>query len=530
MPKYITFDLIADENLKLSKTNMQVDSQDSMDYIGGSTIRGAFIYKYIRANNISNINQGEHREKLLAGGIKFLNAYPVYKDERSVPLPKCYFAPKEKIRTFEDKIEISLGLDRPLPQGFEKVRLGEYVNMDKNNFTIVNVEKTSNLHINKLEKENKLFRYEAIKKGQIFKGIIKVEKDEYADEVIKLLENKIVYIGGSKGSGYGKCIIKEINIQDGNPEKEVFKTNKDSGYIYIIALSDIIYKDECGVYKTKIDEKLVEDQLGISDVEFIDSSIETKNITSFNNKWNARTPNIVAIKAGSVFKYKFNGNIDEMRLKSFMDNAIGERKSEGFGRIGVTTEMYDNTVIEMGHDIVKNTNKTHILSNDELNLLKNMCNRIFKLRIENKINERVLELSRSLKNDKKLSSNQWGNLKNLFEYISILDINSGLSLYKEYINHIVEKKGKSFKDMEKVQYLTKDKDKNIIGRQSLIEFFNEYMENIIDRFYFENMYRDYRVNIENAENNIEDEFIYKTNLKILSELCRYQIRKEKVKC
>jgi hypothetical protein len=213
-----------------------------------------------------------------------------------------------------------------------------------------------------------------------------------------------------------------------------------------------------------------------------------------------------------------------------MDNAIGERKSEGFGRIGVTTEMYDNTVIEMGHDIVKNTNKTHILSNDELNLLKNMCNRIFKLRIENKINERVLELSRSLKNDKKLSSNQWGNLKNLFEYISILDINSGLSLYKEYINHIVEKKGKSFKDMEKVQYLTKDKDKNIIGRQSLIEFFNEYMENIIDRFYFENMYRDYRVNIENAENNIEDEFIYKTNLKILSELCRYQIRKEKVKC
>lgn len=98
MPKYIVYKIRAVENLKLAKTNMQIDSHDSMDYISGSALRGAFIYKYMRANNVRDINQGEHREKLLAGGIKFLNAYPLYNGSRSIPLPKAYFALRKRLR------------------------------------------------------------------------------------------------------------------------------------------------------------------------------------------------------------------------------------------------------------------------------------------------------------------------------------------------------------------------------------------------------------------------------------------------
>lgn len=523
MPKYITYRLKAVEGLKLGKTNMQIDSQDSMDYVSGSAIRGAFIYKYIRANSGVDINQGEHRKKLLAGGIKFFNAYPIYNENRSIPLPKSYFAPKEKIKAFEDELVISMGLDKSLPQGYEKIRLCEFVGVDENKFTKIKIEKTSNLHINKREAKNKLFRYESIKKGQIFSGIIKAEKDEYVDEIVKLFQNEVVYIGGSKGSGYGKCIIEDIKVLDENPEEKLFIIEENPEYIYLIALSDILYKDELGVYKTNLDEKILE--LCTDTIEFVDSSIETIEVTSFNNKWNARTPNVVAIKAGSVFKYKIDGDLDKSKLKLLIDNGIGERKAEGYGRIGITTHMKDITFSENP----QNSDKQELqysLSDNEKDILNEIGERIYKARVENKISERVLRLSENLINVESLKPSQWGVLKDLFSNITNLNTEDGKKIYKEFIGHNVEKRGASFKQMSKVEYLTKDKNNKIIGRQDLIEFLDEFMENALDNVYFETVYGDCKVDIEGVENKIDENFIYKTNTKVLSELCRYQIRKE----
>src|SRR5690606_26606484 len=122
------------------------------------------------------------------------------------------------------------------PPGYEKIRLCEFVHID-DEYTKVKVEKVSNLHINKRKEKNILFRYEAIKKGQVFGGIIKAEEDTYVDEIVNLLEDEIIYIGGSKGSGYGKCIIEDVQVLDENPEEKIFKINDDEEFVYIIALS-----------------------------------------------------------------------------------------------------------------------------------------------------------------------------------------------------------------------------------------------------------------------------------------------------
>ncbi|SDZ35681.1 CRISPR-associated protein Csx10 [Proteiniborus ethanoligenes] len=522
MPKYIVYELEAVENLKLAKTNMQIDSQDSMDYVSGSAMRGAFIYKYIRANNVNNINEGEHREKLLAGNIKFLNAYPIKNKERSIPLPKCYFAPKEKIKAFDKELDIYLGLDSSLPQGYEKIKLCEFVSINGNEYTKINVEKVSNLHINKLNEKNKLFRYESIKKGQEFAGIIKIEKEEYVKEVVELLENQIVYIGGSKGSGYGKCIVKNLEVLDENPEITLSKLDKDTCYIYIIALSDIIYKDNLGLYRTKIDDKFLKKVLQLDKVEFIDSSIETKNITSFNNKWNARTPNIVSIKAGSIFKYRIEGTLD--KSSQLIDNGIGERKIDGYGRIAITTEL-DNAVIKEGTEEIDNVALDYCLTKDEQTLLNSIGERIYKTRIENKIYERVLDLDKNLENSKALKSSQWGSLKDLFSDLSQLDIERGKEKYNTYMKHNVSKRGTSISQMRQVKYVIKDIGREI-KKDKLPDFLDEFMNNITDKTNFENAYKDCKIDIEDANIEINDEFIYRTNLKVLSELCRYQIRRE----
>lgn len=523
MPKYVTYKLRAVENLKLAKTNMQIDTQDSMDYISGSAIRGAYICKYIRKNNIEDINKGEHKEKLLAGGIKFLNAYPVYNGSRSIPLPKAYFAPKEKIKTFEDRIDIVLGLDKKLPQGYERIRSCEFVYKEGNKFIKINVEKISNLHINKKGEKNKLFRYEAIKKGQVFEGIIKIEDEDYVEEVVNLLKDEIIYVGGSKGTGYGKCVVEDIRVLDENPEAQIFQVEENKEHIYIIALSDIIYKDELGVYRTKIDVNLLKKELNIEDVEFIDSSIETKNITNFNNKWNARTPNIVSIKAGSIFKFRVENDLKIERIMQLMDKGIGERKVEGYGRVAITTEMDDMIFYDFEEYFVKDEENISV-TDDEKDLLSNVGEKIFKLRVENKINERVLELDKGLKNYKSLKSSQWGALMELFESLLFLDMESGKNKFFEYIQHVIGKRSNSLKQMNKVEFVTIDKN-NKEKKLKLIEFLIDYMFKVTDRAAFEISFKNCALGIENIDIEVDEDFIYRTNLKILSELCRYQIRK-----
>lgn len=520
MSRYIAYQLEAKENIKLATTNMQIDAEDSMDYISGSAIRGAYIYKYIRAHRVKDINQGIHRKKLLAGGIKFLNAYPVYQDKRSLPLPKSYFAPKQDIKTFEDKIDIYLGLDRPLPPGYEKIRLSEFVHREENRYTRVRVEKVSNLHINKREEKNRLFRYESIRKNQVFSGLIKVEKDEYVDEILNLFSDEVVYIGGSKGSGYGRCLIKNMEVLDKNPEGIGYAIDENKDHIYIIALSDIIYRTDEGRYKTKIEEKLLEQSLGVDKAQYIDSSVDTNNISSFNNKWNARTPNLVAIKAGSVFKYKIEGPLDKFKMELFVDSGIGERRAEGFGRFAITTQIEDGEFYASGQ--VRDKVKRDIsLTREEEDLINLIETRVYSMRVENKTNARVLQLDKQLRQTDRLK--QWGTLKDFFLYLSRLDIEEGKKVYKNYMDHIVEKRGKSYKDMERVDYVTSDNE-----RKSLIEFLNSYMEDISDRNKFEDIYGDCEINIVNNKNLLDKRLIYRANLKVLSELCRYQIRKEDV--
>lgn len=108
MAKYITYELENVEDLKLSQSINQIDNECSKDFIDGSSIRGAFISKYIKDKNISDINCGEHREKLLKGGLKFLNAYP-YKDfKRTIPFPQCYYADKDELKRYTKDKSINL--------------------------------------------------------------------------------------------------------------------------------------------------------------------------------------------------------------------------------------------------------------------------------------------------------------------------------------------------------------------------------------------------------------------------------------
>lgn len=519
MSKYITYTIEAIEDIKLAKTNTQIDSEESMDYITGSSIRGAYIYKYILKNNISDINVGEHRDKLLKGGIKFLNAYPIFEEERSIPFPKCYFSTKQEIRSFDKSMNIKIGVDKELESGYEKVRKAEFVGYCDGSYKKINADKKSNLHINKLGEKNKLFRYDAIKKKQKFKGIIKIEKEGYLDEVFELLSDSIVYIGGSKGSGYGKCRIYHMVEEDINPEYEQFCDKYNfNGEIYLLALSDIIYRTDLGEHKTYIEPEFVGQSLNIEDIKFVDSSIETKRITTFNNKWNCSTPQIVGIKAGSVFKYRINGEINNNLLMSFMDKGIGERKADGFGRFVLLDSLEDTCLYS--EDSAKEKRKDIHSMIGEMTLggkgqVISIFNKIYEQRVDSGINEIVLQMYKSIRNPKDMKDSQWGNYLALFKSLYFEEPAKGKRIYKEHMEHLNKKRSISYRQLNRLYY----------NNEKFIDFLNAFVNSSddIDKFYGENNAK--KIEIENLKSSIDSEFAYKKNMKILIELCRFHLRK-----
>lgn len=522
MCKYIEYKIEALEDLKFSKTNIQVDSEETMEYITGAAIRGAFIYKYIMKHNLDDINACEHREKLLKGKIKFLNAYPEFDGKRSIPFPRCFLADKEKIKAFEKSsetiLDIKVGLDdENFYSGYERVKKCEFVGVNGDTYTEIKINKKSNLHINKNKEKNNLFRYEAIEKGQIFIGIIKVEEESYLEEIHDLFENAIVYLGGSKGSGYGKCVIRNLKLldYDYNIDNKVDNI-KD---LYLIAESDIIYRSNIGEYKTKIDEYLIKKELGISSVTHRASSIEIKNITSFNNKWNCRTPQIVGIKAGSVFRYEIDGKIDSEKLRKFIDKGIGERKIDGFGRFSIAFSLEDAKLAK--NSIKNNDNNVNVdykLNKDEENQLQYIIDKIYMIRINNEISNLVIGLDKKLANTNELNNSQWGYCKDLFKLLSTLDHSEGNKKYNESNKHIMyEKQSELYKKIRKIKY----------DGVCFIEFINKLVKCDEDEALINKTLDDNIINLQGLNTILGKDEEYKFKMKILSELCRYHIRKEK---
>lgn len=533
MYRYITYLIKTIENVKLAKTNDQIDSQDSMDYIKGSSIRGAYIYEYIRKKGITNINVEPHKEKLLRGGINFLNAYPIEEkyDKRSIPFPGIYFAKKNDLRSFEKSVEMVSGLDNKLDPGYEKVRLADFATYDGKEYKSISVNKKVNLHINKSGDKNNLFRYESIESGQLFKGIIIVEDKSYIDEVIELFNNTLIYLGGSKGSGYGLCEISDMKVVLENPEYSMFNVTDDYlNYFYIYAMSDIIFRNEDGEYKTIIDDEYIKKQLKLDKVLYIDSVIETIPISSFNNKWNCHTPQIIAIKSGSIFKYKFEGDLNEATIKEFMDKGIGERRIDGYGRfvllnnIDKVSNLYirgkdfdDNKVYndEKIYDYLSELLKD--LDSQQKNDLQVIFTNMTKNRIESKIAGLVLDIDKNLLKHKDLNNSQWGNLKVLFEDMAFKKPDEGIRYFNSFIENIEKKRSTSFKQLNKIYY----------GKMTFIDYLKEYIKNIQSEENFFDRFKINRVELSSIKSKVDNDYIYKINLEVLIELCQLEIRRGK---
>ena len=118
------------------------------------------------------------------------------------------------------------------------------------------------------EDNTKMFRYEAVDKGQSFKGRIKASS-KLVDDIVDILKTGVLYLGGSRGNGYGRCEISNIECME---ESILYKSDENienSLYIYFISDAILYYNGEV---KTYIPEEELKKALGIrGKCEYVES-------------------------------------------------------------------------------------------------------------------------------------------------------------------------------------------------------------------------------------------------------------------
>lgn len=405
--KYLMYALYTEEPIKMGSSGKQSDVEKALKYIAGSSIRGAFINKYIKKYIKENESNEEfiNKNNWILKETFFSDAYIGDKNEenifRTITIPLVFYAEKEQIRHSNGEKDLSvhsviLPNDKP-KDGEEVATLEKYGFVSNKGIKVLDVNMIDNMHIkisnkssNSGEDKNQIFRYEAIDRGQIFIGYIKVtdEKLQQVKNIIKV--NDIFYIGGSKGSGYGRCRVISVSLKDDISYEDILNIKKNKcieyenkKYFTIYAASNLILLNEFGGVTNIIEEKFLEKKLGLKDVKLEKAMISSNITDGYNHKWKGRNIQQTAVSAGSVYLYSFQGIWDEEKAKDIEENGIGQRKTEGFGNIIFNMCMNSNKIQAYRKNNKNDEDNKKEITNEDKVIIQNMINDIYVQRANN---------------------------------------------------------------------------------------------------------------------------------------------------
>lgn len=345
------------------------------DYIPGSVLWGMFATRFPKEN------MEKFCQTFFSNKIVFTNLYPLTKDNiDTLPLPLSTFACKHKPGFDEHIVDEQKhgfwgyllddrGIEKRCPccdskkksftDGFYYKRAGKYYSY--------NVGKTVNMHNliddeSQSTQENALYSYEALNKGQNFKGYMLLygEWSEF-DEIHKLIESinhQPIWIGKGRNNGYGLSIIHFIGDENYKLENKRLYANgeinlsQENNKFTLTVISDTFLLDKYANYLTYIDKTVLFNILGSDfspeNFKLLRSFSRVREVDGFNMKHNLPKNKMIAIRKGSAFYFEYKGSEYEKLTKRLVEiekNGIGVRRSEGYGQIVINLpyhrEMYD---------------------------------------------------------------------------------------------------------------------------------------------------------------------------------------------
>lgn len=360
---YLRFDLKLCSSAIVSTLSGDPNSAATQRFIPGSAIRGVMAGRLLASGEDGH---GELFERLiLSGDVRYLHAYPQIGGSRSLPVPLSWKNPKDDptfasdlasfdgmitedtdAEDFEDRWPESALVS---PSGtfvsasassgqrtLDAVRVGARVHQQRDR---VKGRPWKDRHESS---HGAIFAYEYLEAGQIFTGMIQVSgaATNDVDRIKRLLEQPIL-IGRSRRAGYGgDAVVSELVeiprefagasalLSADVPAGQEFRVLLTSAYIGRHPLT--------GQNDPKaIEHELIEALGGAVTVERRRWAFET--VGGFNRKWGLETPQALAVRGGSVLVLRATRDIPMETLLAIEDQALGERCTEGFGRIAFLT-------------------------------------------------------------------------------------------------------------------------------------------------------------------------------------------------
>ena len=338
------------------------NSAHSLGFIPGSAIRGAV------ASGLKN--PAQVRQYILSGQVCYLNAYPTANSQRALPMPVSFRQEKYDASTTHDLAFYS-GQPQPgededqggWPQEQLKSLEASFLSLDQADLNIASVTMESRVHQqrdrlagraytirdpqrpNVEESHGTIFTYEALEAEQEFQGIIAIsgqneeETDTLWQTIIGALGERrslgrsrnaryggdatITYAGSPRcyeAAGGTRLIRRNQAIQAGSPFR-VFLTSDYSGR-----------SPESGQCDPTVFKQDIVAQLSHR-IEILKTRWAFRPVGGFNRKWGLQLPQTLALRAGSLLVLKAKCDIPYADLSAIEQRGLGERRTEGFGRV-----------------------------------------------------------------------------------------------------------------------------------------------------------------------------------------------------
>lgn len=308
------YTLTLNEPVLANSLGGEPNSADSLSYVPGGAVRGAFIQAYDQAKDAAD---DDFRRLFLTGDTCYLNAYPLLDGERSLPIPLKYKKPKY----FESSDFGKIGDKVIALKVISQVNIHTQRDAEKGHAT---------------SEAGAVYRYIALPAGMKLQGAVLTQNETDARMLKNMLNGTSILLGKARTAGYGRATFQ---TQDINPKwrecgGELAAT---PGTFNLTLLSSMIVRDENGQVSLELKQAL-ETRLGVK-VEIIETIRRAVNIGGFNRTWGLPLPQVAAIAAGSMFVFK--ADVSAEKLFQLEATGLGERRAEGFGRVAVNLSLPD---------------------------------------------------------------------------------------------------------------------------------------------------------------------------------------------
>ena len=288
--------------------------------------------------------------------MKFLPANPEISGARSFVFPNSL--QKGKSGTPNEKsIQDLLTAEKSL-RGYKTFR-GLGILAGKKFFT-AGVKKNIFMHMSRSgEKERlagrsvdgQIYNYESIDAGQNFCGEI-LGDEKLLRELLGGLDldggKLVAYVGRSRFTQYGKCLVTFGGVEKIFPEKI-----PDTCYLRLD--TPLVPNDDCFLSAEKILRREVVEKLGgeVSLGKVFASCVEIEN---FVVPWSMKRPRVTALAAGSVFALNVSDAAKKILAEKIFDG-FGTRTEEGFGQLRLWTPSNDFTLEKLDDEKISRPEK-----------------------------------------------------------------------------------------------------------------------------------------------------------------------------